>query len=151
MPSQAILYEDGSGNPQRVSTTKPLPVQLLASGGATANQTSRLTASANSTNSTLVKAGISYVHRITVYNANAAARYLKLYNKATAPTIGTDVPIWTEYLPPTSKTILTFDDGGLYFSLGIGFGTTTGVADNDTAAVSANDLLGLNIAFSVAP
>ncbi len=50
-----------------------------------------------STNSTLVAAapanGQRSVYAINAFNSNATTYYLKLYNKATAPTCGTDVPV----------------------------------------------------------
>jgi hypothetical protein len=39
-----------------------------------------------------VKASAGQVYSLFVSNINAAVRYLKLYNKASAPTVGTDVP-----------------------------------------------------------
>lgn len=109
---------------------------------------SRLISSAASTNATVVKASAGNIHRVTVYNANAAARYLKFYNKATSPTVGTDTPVWTEYLPATTKTTFEFPNGGLYFATGIGFAVTTGSADSDTGAVTSGDILALNIAYN---
>ena len=77
-----------------------------------------------------------------------AVRYLKLYNKATAPTVGTDTPIATIALQPNT-TYALFDlvscMPGAYFTLGIGYGLTTGQADNDTGALTAGDVV-INIA-----
>lgn len=64
-----------------------------------ANKVSRIVSAANTTNATSAKAGPGYLHHISGYNAAAAARYLKLYNKASAPTVGTDTPFMTIYLP----------------------------------------------------
>lgn len=41
---------------------------------------------------------------VVTSNINAAARYLKLYNKASAPTVGTDTPVLTIPLPPAPPT-----------------------------------------------
>lgn len=106
----------------------------------------RLLSAAASVNSTLVKSSRGRVFRIAGFNANAAARYLKLYNKATAPTVGTDTPVWTEYLAPTSK--FSIDLGGLYFATGIGFGLTTAGADADTGALTAADILAMNLTYA---
>lgn len=108
---------------------------------------SRLLSAAATTNSTLVRTGTGDVFKITGYNSNAAARYLKLYNKATAPTVGTDTPVWTEYLPALSKFEINMPTP-LYFSLGIGYGLTTGGADADTGALIAGDILALNVVYA---
>jgi hypothetical protein len=113
-------------------------------GGSRSTKTARLASSANTTNATLVSATARTVGRITVYNTNAAARYLKIYDKATAPDQN-DVPIYVEYLPPTSKT--AFDLGGLPLTNGLGYRMTTGAADNDNTAVGAGDLVNLNILY----
>lgn len=52
----------------------------------------RLLASAATTNATSVKTSVGRLAQIRGYNAGAAGRYLKLYNKASAPTVGTDTP-----------------------------------------------------------
>lgn len=120
-----------------------------SSGGGTVPgpvSVARLLSAAASVNATLVKNTKGRVFRIAGFNANAAARYLKLYNKATAPTVGTDVPVWTEYLAPTAK--FTIDLDGLYFATGIGFGLTTAAADADTGALTAADIQALNLTYS---
>ena len=113
-------------------------------GGGGGGATARLVSAAASTNSTLVKSSAGRITAIQGYNAAATLRYLKLYNKATAPTVGTDVPVKTLPLPPQAAFAY---DAGHYFATGIGFGLTTGVADNDTGALTAGDVLALNIDY----
>lgn len=108
--------------------------------------TSRLPSSAASVNATLVKASPGSVNTISGVNAAAAVTYLKLYNKATAPTVGTDTPFATLALSASSAFNLNLS--GLQFSTGIGFGLTTGAADNSTAAVASGDILGLTITYA---
>lgn len=91
-----------------------------------------------STNSTLVKNAAGQLYGVVVDNQNAAVRYLKFYNKATAPTVGTDTPVLTFAIPPAGTLHLEFANG-IAFDTGIGIGLTTGVADNDTGAVSASE------------
>lgn len=94
------------------------------------------------TNSTNVKATPGDLVFIHVVNINAAVRYLKLYDLAAAPTVGTDVPVLTLAIPGSTAGAgfnLNLTDAGLYFANGIGFGLTTGVADNDTGAVAAGE------------
>jgi hypothetical protein len=55
--------------------------------------------SAASTNGTSLKASAGQLFFIQATNINAAVRYLKFYNKASAPTVGTDVPVLTFAIP----------------------------------------------------
>lgn len=109
--------------------------------------TSRIPSSAASTNATVAKASAGDIFALVGYNANAAARYLKIYNKATAPVVGTDTPFLTIPLPPSAAFAIDFHLG-LYCSAGISYALTTGAADADTGAVGAADILGLNIAYA---
>lgn len=114
--------------------------------------THRLLSAAASVNATSVKGSAGNLHKIYGVSANAAARYLKLYNKATAPTVGTDTPIFTLYIPPNTVNggQFSFDFGPIahYFSLGIGYGMTTAAADADTGALTAGDVIAFNISYS---
>ena len=74
---------------------------------------------------------------VTASNINAAARYLKLYNKASAPTVGTDVPVLTIPIPATGVVNIAFGTQGFRFSAGIAFALTTGNADSDTTAAAS--------------
>lgn len=110
-----------------------------------ATSTSRILSAAGSTNATSAKAGAGILRKIIGYNARASAVYLKVYDKATAPTVGTDIPVLTFYLPATGAFAL---DVNQYFATGIAYALTTGVADADTGAVTAADILGLNVTYS---
>ncbi len=98
--------------------------------------------SAANTNATNVKASAGQVFNIICSNINASPRYLHIYDKATTPSVGTDVPIWTLLIPgATSGGGLNASlPAGLQFSSGIGFGLSTGAADNDSGSVAAGDL-----------
>ena len=109
--------------------------------------TARLVSAAASTNATVVKASAGKVFTITGYNAAAALRYIKLYNKATAPTVGTDTPVFTYVLKATDSFQFTIP-GGYQFASGIGFALTTGVADADTGALTAGDITALHINYT---
>lgn len=100
--------------------------------------------SAATTNSTLIKSSTGNLYFLSVSNVNAAVRYLKVYNKATAPTVGTDTPIFTFLIPGNTAgagSNLCIPTIGINFSLGLGIGITTGVADSDTGAVAANEIV----------
>jgi hypothetical protein len=113
----------------------------LASTPQPSNTTCRLLSAAASVNATSCTAQTTLVGTIVGFNASASGRWLKIYDKATAPA-STDTPRESYYLPPS--TAFAFDVNN-YFASGLGFRLTTGSADNDTGALTSGDVLGLNI------
>lgn len=109
----------------------------ITPNAADGHSTTQHTISAASTNDTLTKNAAGAIGLITVTNANAAVRYFKLYNKASAPA-STDTPIMTVLLPPTSTTTIG-GNSPIRCSTGIGWRLTTGIATNDTGAVAASE------------
>lgn len=99
--------------------------------------------SAATTNATSVKASAGQVCGWSISNVNAAARFVKLYNKASAPTVGTDVPVMTILVPgaTTGGQAVYQNDFCIAFATGIALATTTGVADADTGAVAASEIV----------
>lgn len=96
------------------------------------------------TTGAVIKANAGGIFDLVMSNANAAIRYVKLYDKATAPT-ASDTPIRTYLLPPSSTVVVPVTDG-IDFILGISIRASTLVADNDNTAPSANDVL-VNIGY----
>ena len=97
--------------------------------------------SAASTNATLVKAGATAVGYLHVTNTAASARFLKIYDKATAPTVGTDTPIHTFAIPAGYCGSLGIPNSGIRLSLGFGLGITGAIADADTTVTAANEVI----------
>jgi hypothetical protein len=93
--------------------------------------------SAATTNATSLKASAGTMYGCTCSNGGAAAAFVKLYNKASAPTVGTDVPILTIPIPASSVVSLNLGELGHRFSTGIALAITNLVADTDTTAVAA--------------
>lgn len=112
-----------------------------------ATTTGRIVSSAATTNATSVKASAGSVHGFTATNTTAALKYLKFYNKASAPTVGTDTPIWTQPLQPSNVPTTVRFPKTLNFSTGIAIALTGAAADADTTALAAGDVVGLNIAY----
>lgn len=97
--------------------------------------------SAATTNATSIKGSAGQFYSMAGYNTNAAPRYLKLYDKASAPTVGTDTPVWVMMLPGNAagagaNLSLPLP---LACTLGLAFAITGGIADNDTTSVGAGD------------
>ncbi len=121
------------------ATTSPVSMAPATSGGCLISRV----LSAASTNSTSVKASAGQVYGWYITNINASPRYVKLYNKASGPTVGTDTPVMTVLVPGNAAgagTNVEYNNG-IAFATGIGLGITTGVADNDTGAVAANEVV----------
>lgn len=121
--------------------------QVALGGNGQITSASRIVSAAGTTNATSAKASAGTLWAIKGYNAAATARYLKLYNKASAPNVGTHTPVLTLYLSPTTAFALDWWPGR-YFDTGIAYALTTGSADNDTGALTAGDVLGLNVEYS---
>ena len=118
------------------------PVGALATGGATPVKY----LSAASTNSTNVKASAGTVYSIVAINTTATMYYLKLYDKATAPTCNSDTVLGS-YPVPASASGSGFAMSvpvGMAFSNGIGFCLTGAIADND----NTNAATGVAINFT---
>ena len=113
------------------------PAQRATTNGLTS---SRVLAAAT-TNATSLKASAGRIARIDLFNTAASLRYLKLYDKASAPTVGTDTPVWTIPLPPGSGFSSDFPFGK-YLATGIAYAITAALADGDTTAVAAGDVTG---------
>lgn len=145
--SENRMMIDGAGT-QRVD--RAIPVRLLASditqavnGTVTANEgtpnagTAYNLTSAATTNAASVKASAGSLFELSLSNVTAATVYLKLYNKASAPTVGTDVPIMT--IPVAAGAVWSAEFGriGKRFSAGIALAITGAAAATDTTAIAA--------------
>jgi hypothetical protein len=120
-------------DPALVTTISPnLPVPTMS----TIN-------SAATTNATSIKASAGTVFSIMVSNTGGAAAFVKLYNKASAPTVGTDVPVITISVPASGTVTLPLGVVGVRFTTGIALAITNLAADSDTTAVAANQVKSL--------
>lgn len=101
------------------------------------------TVSAASTNATSLKASAGQVYSVTASNINAAIAYLKFYNKASAPTVGTDTPVYVFPIPGnTAGAGVTHSfPCGLEFTTGIAWALTTGATVASTGAVAASEVI----------
>jgi hypothetical protein len=106
------------------------------SGGLTLHR--RLSTGTDSTN---VKNAAGQLFWAFVTNTNASARYIKFYNSASAPTLGSGTPVLSFLIPPGSSGLQITAEQGLAFSTGIGYTLSTGVADTDVATVAANEIV----------
>lgn len=92
-----------------------------------------------STNAALIQAGPCGVATVFINNAAASARFVRLYDKATAPTVGTDVPVAVITVPSSSSKEITLRYE-LEFVLGLGVAITGAAPYNDSTSVTAHDV-----------
>lgn len=94
-----------------------------------------------------IKATSGYVYGYYIFNASASTRYVKFYNATAAnTTVGTTVPVITIPLPAGAGANV-YSENGVLFDTAITVAATTGLADADTGAPSANDVV-VNVYYS---
>lgn len=120
------LVGDVAGGVRTTATNALLRYKLLTASG---------------TNAAAVKASAGRVYGWQFSNTTASYKYVKLYNLAVAPTVGTSVPVETLAIPPNGA--IQYDSAiGIHHATGIAIAVTGGAADTDATAVAANDVIG---------
>lgn len=121
------------------SPNSPLPAGTNALGTvnpSVGNTTGVTVTTATTTNATSTKASAGSVMALVVTNPTAATGFLKLYNKASAPTVGTDIPIMTFPVPATaSPAVYAVGHVGWRFSTGIAWAMTLNATDADATVM----------------
>lgn len=97
--------------------------------------------SAATTNAASIKAAAGEVRRIVARNTTTSARYVKLYNKSSSPSVGSDVPIFNVNVPAKGTVNILGQGPGLVFSTGIASAVTTNAVHTDSTAVGAGDVI----------
>ena len=98
--------------------------------------------STNSTNATSVKASAGTVFNMIIHNTHGgggsgSSITIRFYDKATAPTVGTDVPIIIIHVPSGSSKEINFTSG-VTVTDGIAYSITGGDSLLDATAVDAD-------------
>lgn len=141
-------------NPSSFALCNPLPAgssqigslsSVTTLGTPVAPTTPYFLNSAATTNGALILTGTSGLQAFYATNTGASPAYVKLYNKATAPTVGTDVPEMIIPIPAAVAgvpgiAILPIGFQGFRFALGLGIAITGGAADTDTTTVAAGQV-----------
>lgn len=130
---------------QGAFATEPIPAvqshPVTVSSGAVTNTPSSGTdyvlVTTASTNAAVIKTSAGNLTELTVTNPTATAAYVKLYRKAAAPTVGTDVPSMTVPVPAGGLVNLELGALGKRFSTGIAIAVTAAAAATDTASAVA--------------
>jgi hypothetical protein len=103
--------------------------------------------SAATTNATLVKSSAAAVGVWVLTNTSAAMKFVKTFNKATAPIPGTDTPEQCYPIPAGQTVVIPVPVAGNRYATGLGYSITALAADNDTTAVAAGDVI-VNIIYT---
>lgn len=96
---------------------------------------------AATTNITVVKSSAGNLNELTMFNMTGAVVYIKLYNKATAPVLATDVPVMVLNAFALTPIIYTWGELGKRFPLGISIAITANPTTNDATAIGAGGVL----------
>jgi hypothetical protein len=133
--------DGAAGLPVNIATSATLTTNIAPSAAQGASTYHKLI-SAATTNATSVKTSAGTINSLHVSNTNATTNYyLKIVNKTSAPTVGTDVPVFTFLIPPAGLRTIDCGASGIRLSTGIAYCITANPADNDTTAIAANEVI----------
>ena len=135
--SNVIQFIGGSA----VAVANPIPTTAIA---ATANTGGCLTyrrISTADTNLAVIKNAAGRIYGVVVLSKKASACYVKLYDKASNPTLASDTPLMTFLVPATGQVALTWTDIGCSCANGIAMAATGAIGDTDTTNLVAADII----------
>lgn len=147
---QAVGFLSGTGaelNTASVTATLAVATALIGDVGLGIRTTTTNASlifkimSLATTNATVVKAAVGRLYGYTFSNTTASYKYVKIYNKSTAPVVGTDAPIDVIAIPP-NDSVAYMNPFGVYHSVGISYAITELAPDSDATAVAVNDVIG---------
>jgi hypothetical protein len=142
----SVRLQDGSGN-SISSTTGALNVNCTGCSAAatvslvpqtTGGLTLSHTVLAATTNATSLKASAGQLYHVCLNNNTSYPLFLKFYNKASAPTVGTDTVVHV-LEAQAGVPVCEATEEGYAFATGIAWAVTKGIADADTTAVALSD------------
>jgi hypothetical protein len=142
-PRVKLVHGADGTNDGDISTANPFPVRVL---GSAANGLSIFRSLDIDESEEEVKATAGTVYGVWVSNMATSTRFLKFYNATAANvTVGTTTPVLTLAIPGNTSddvsAVLGAGGHGIKFDTAITVAATTGLADNDTGAPSANDVI----------
>lgn len=145
--AEEIVYARLMPDQRTASPTRTIFVErsVLQAGVPAVPNTAFILDSLASTNGALIATGSSGLHAFYASNIGATIAFVKLHNKATAPTVGTDIPAMIISVPAAVAGVpgiatLPIGAVGFRFPLGLGIATTGLVTDADTTAVAAGQV-----------
>lgn len=97
------------------------------------------------TNATLVSSTPRSLYKIEVFNISSTPGYLKMYNLASSPTVGSSLVV-ARYAAVSNGFISTTDIGDLY-TTGLSYTFTTNLIDTDTTAIATSSTYIVNLHY----
>lgn len=138
----ALGLAASGGQVTPIDAANPLPMSAPVQATAGGLTTFRRLATAD-TNAAIIKAAAGRVYGYTIANPSAAAKFVRLYNKATAPNPAADnaLIVRTIMIPAGGIASYHLGAGMAGFTNGIGIAATGAIGDTDATALAANDLI----------
>jgi len=134
--SRRALLVEGVASGTAITVTGTVNTGPVSTGGASVYRL--ISAATNNANN--IKASAGQIYGWYFSNENNAFRYLKFYNKATSPTVGTDTPFLTLPIPGKSAGHVAWPFG-IAMGTGISVAIVSGQADNNNGSISAGDVV----------
>jgi hypothetical protein len=135
--AQPLRIDPVGTTAQPVTQSAP-PWSVTVSPATTGGTSDYHAVAAGSTNLGVVKASAGQLFGWNIFNNAAYPIYVKLFNKASNPLLGTDVPVRTIGVQAGTQ-FSYFNAIGMAFATGIALAITKLIADADTTAILAND------------
>lgn len=136
--------DDKGGKSIAVAVSAPVNIAPTSSAGTASYNSTRV--SVATVNAGSIKTVAAVVATFFASNTSASWRWLKFYNKASAPTVGTDTPVLTIGIPP-GQTVVYNNPMPIRFTTGLAYAITANPADLDTTAIGAGDVV-LSISYA---
>lgn len=142
-PQQVSLTSARPQNPSGTINAQILNTvtAMLQLNSASSTGTAYALTTANTTNLVSIKASRALLAELTVFNNSGSTIYLKLYNKTSAPTLASDVPLLVIPIIAGAFFAQSFGTVGKLFGTGLAMAITGAVANTDTTAIAAGVLV----------
>ncbi|MDE3749383.1 hypothetical protein [Methylobacterium radiotolerans] len=95
----------------------------------------------------ILKGSAGNVFVVTAWNSDTAPVWVKLFNKASAPTMGADAAVWEAMVPAGGQVVVPFADIGLSFGAGIAVGFSGAQGNTNATALNAAGKAGVSVAL----
>lgn len=134
------------GSAGSIEPCTSVPTAVTVSGTVTANVGTQPTmtpiaiTSLAGTNAAFIKASAATLYMLAVSNVGGSAAFLKLYNKASAPVVASDIPALVIPVAAGSCVSLNLGKFGHRFATGLAYVITGAVGNTDATAVAANQV-----------
>jgi hypothetical protein len=125
----------------QTTNTNPLLTKQVATTTTSGILINKVITAANTT-PIQIKTSAGALYGWTMVNTSTTIRYVRFYNVASAPTMGTTSPAFVIPLPVGSGAVMPIMDLNIPMGTGIFYSITTGAADLDNTAPAANDVVG---------